>query len=135
VPVTGIVETLRCYQGHGRNSLQLRKPLPFRMQRWMRWRAGWQAGMTELEIALGTLKSTSVSMAVNVLPFENYRCFSVAKGCACSHAKPSSREVEPGDARVIDMGRGYHGYASDITRTLCIGHTFRTFPESIYDGS
>ena len=40
---------------------------------------------------------------------------------ALPHARPGSRQIEPGDLVVIDMGAVYDGYTSDMTRTFSIG--------------
>lgn len=47
----------------------------------------------------------------------------VASGCNSSmpHAEPSRRRLKKGDLVIIDLGASYRGYASDMTRTLCIG--------------
>lgn len=40
---------------------------------------------------------------------------------ALPHARPTDREIEPGEMVVIDMGGVYAGYASDMTRTVAVG--------------
>ena len=47
----------------------------------------------------------------------------VASGAnsAMPHARPTDREIAPGDLVVIDFGARFDGYRSDMTRTLSIG--------------
>lgn len=40
---------------------------------------------------------------------------------ACPHAVPSDRVVRAGDFITMDFGATYHGYCSDMTRTVAIG--------------
>ncbi|MHB1293628.1 MAG: M24 family metallopeptidase [Anaerolineae bacterium] len=40
---------------------------------------------------------------------------------AMSHAVPSDRKIQEGEPIVIDMGALVDGYASDLTRSFCIG--------------
>ncbi len=37
------------------------------------------------------------------------------------HARPTERQIAPGELVVIDFGALYDGYHSDMTRTLCVG--------------
>jgi Xaa-Pro dipeptidase len=41
------------------------------------------------------------------------------------HARPSSRQLTPGDLLVVDWGARWHGYASDLTRTFAVGQIGR----------
>ncbi|MHB0856902.1 MAG: M24 family metallopeptidase [Anaerolineae bacterium] len=41
---------------------------------------------------------------------------------AMSHAVTSERRIQEGDPIVIDMGALVDGYASDLTRSFCVGH-------------
>lgn len=40
---------------------------------------------------------------------------------ACPHASVSDRVIQKGDFVTIDFGTAYHGYCSDITRTVAVG--------------
>lgn len=40
---------------------------------------------------------------------------------AWAHGVASDKEIEAGDLVVVDFGTSYHGYASDITRTVAVG--------------
>jgi Xaa-Pro aminopeptidase len=48
---------------------------------------------------------------------------------ALPHAKPTDRIISEGEPVVIDMGAKYKGYASDLTRTICVGNTNDKFNE------
>ncbi len=40
---------------------------------------------------------------------------------ALPHARPGSRQLQPGEPILIDMGARIDGYCSDFTRTVCMG--------------
>ena len=77
-----------------------------------------EAGMTEKQVAW-EMEKTLRENGSEAIPFE----IIVASGpnAALPHARPGERELRDGDPVVIDMGATYHGYASDLSRTLCIG--------------
>ncbi len=87
------------------------------------------AGVTEKEIAWEIEKFMRENGSQS-LPFEVI----VASGpnAALPHAKPSTRQVNPGEPVVIDIGARYHGYGSDLTRTICIGEPDAAF-KKVYD--
>ncbi|UCH43380.1 MAG: aminopeptidase P family protein [Dehalococcoidales bacterium] len=51
---------------------------------------------------------------------------------AMPHAKPSERKIETGEPVLIDIGARFGKYASDISRTICLGDSDETF-NRIYD--
>jgi Xaa-Pro aminopeptidase len=51
---------------------------------------------------------------------------------ALPHARPSERQIGPGEPVVIDIGARFGGYASDLTRTVCLGAPDATF-KKVYD--
>lgn len=53
------------------------------------------------------------------LPFQVI--LSSGPNSANPHAEPSDRILKKGDLIVVDWGASYHGYASDLTRTLVLG--------------
>jgi Xaa-Pro dipeptidase len=53
------------------------------------------------------------------LPFQVI--FSAGVNSANPHAVPSDQLLKIGDLVVVDWGASYHGYASDLTRTLVMG--------------
>ena len=88
-----------------------------------------QAGMTEKHVAWEIEKFLRENGS-QAVPFE----IIVASGpnSALPHAKPSERVINPGEPVVIDMGAKFDGYASDLTRTICLGTPDDTF-KKVYD--
>jgi len=64
------------------------------------------------------------------LPFEVI----VASGpnSALPHAKPSPRQLAPGEPIVLDLGARVSGYCSDLSRTICLGDADERF-NRVYD--
>ncbi len=83
-----------------------------------------QAGMTEKQIAWEIEKFLRENGS-QAVPFE----IIVASGpnSALPHAKPSERVIKSGEPLVIDMGAKFNGYASDLSRTVCLGIPDDTF--------
>ena len=77
-----------------------------------------EAGRTELEIA-GEVERALWKAGSEEHPFNTI----VASGpnSALPHARPSKRELRPGDLVVVDLGATYEGYVSDMTRTFVVG--------------
>jgi Xaa-Pro aminopeptidase len=61
------------------------------------------------------------------LPFD----IIVASGpnSALPHAKPTERPILEGEPIIIDLGAKVAGYASDLSRTICLGPADKTFTE------
>jgi Xaa-Pro aminopeptidase len=76
------------------------------------------AGISELEIA-GILEKALRDEGCEEFPFPTI----VASGerAALPHARPTSRIVNSGELLLLDFGAQYHGYCSDITRTVVVG--------------
>ncbi len=76
------------------------------------------AGVKEIEIA-GILEKALRDEGCEEFPFPTI----VASGprAALPHARPTSRVVNSGDLLLLDFGAQYHGYCSDITRTVVVG--------------
>jgi Xaa-Pro aminopeptidase len=81
-------------------------------------------GLTELHLAWEIEKHMREHGSEN-LPFEVI----VAAGpnAALPHARPSPRPIRAGEPIVIDIGARVGGYASDLTRTLCLGEPTAEF--------
>ncbi len=64
------------------------------------------------------------------IPFEVI----VASGpnSAFPHARPSLRQLAPGEPILIDLGAKASGYCSDLSRTICLGDTDERFNQ-VYD--
>jgi len=87
------------------------------------------AGMTEAELAW-IIEKFLRENGSQTMPFEAI----IASGpnSALPHAKPSQRQFSPGEPIVIDIGARVGGYASDLTRTICLGTPGDTF-QKVYD--
>jgi len=86
-------------------------------------------GMTEKEVAWEIEKFLRENGSQSI-PFD----IIVASGpnSALPHAKPSQRQIDPGEPVVIDIGARFGDYCSDLTRTICLGTPDDTFTK-IYD--
>jgi Xaa-Pro aminopeptidase len=75
-------------------------------------------GMTEREVA-HLIENTMLALGAEGPAFPSI----VAAGPngAQAHAVPGDRPIQEGEPIVIDMGARYHGYNSDMTRTLILG--------------
>jgi Xaa-Pro aminopeptidase len=85
-----------------------------------------KAGMTEKQVAW-ELEKTMRERGSQSLPFDVI----VASGphTALPHARPTDRAIKAGEPIVIDMGARYRGYASDMTRTICLGKAGAKYKE------
>ncbi|MCM1195093.1 MAG: aminopeptidase P family protein [Firmicutes bacterium] len=77
-----------------------------------------RVGVTERDIAV-ELEYQMAKHGAEGLAFETI----IASGVNSSkpHAHPSGKAVENGDAVTMDFGARYHGYCSDMTRTVFVG--------------
>ena len=75
-------------------------------------------GITEKEIAI-ELEYLMAKNGAEGLAFDTI----IASGINSSkpHAHPTDKVVELGDAVTMDFGARYHGYCSDMTRTIFVG--------------
>jgi Xaa-Pro aminopeptidase len=128
VPVDGLVESIRTIKEPEEIALIARaagisdSALAYVMDRI-------RAGMTEKEVAWEIEKFMREHDSQPV-PFE----LIVAAGpnSALPHAKPSLHQIKAGEPVVIDIGAKVSGYASDLTRTVCLGKPDDTF-RKVYD--
>ncbi len=86
-------------------------------------------GMTELEVAW-EIESFMREKGSQPVPFEVIA--QSGPNSALPHARPSERRIGEGEPILIDIGAKVDGYASDITRTFCIG-TPDTMFKKVYD--
>jgi Xaa-Pro aminopeptidase len=86
-------------------------------------------GMTEREAAW-EIEKFMREKGSQPLPFD----IIVASGpnSALPHAQPSARAIREGEPIVIDIGARVGGYASDLSRTLCLGAPDSTY-KKVYD--
>jgi Xaa-Pro aminopeptidase len=117
VPVDGLVESLRAVKEPGEIEL-IRQASAITDRAFENIEGTIKAGMTEKQVAWKLEKSLRENGS-QTLPFE----IIVASGpnAALPHAKPSERAIRRGEPVMIDMGARYGGYASDLSRTICIG--------------
>ena len=75
-------------------------------------------GMTEKELAV-ELEYLMAKNGAEGLAFDTI----IASGVNTSkpHAHPTDKRIELGDAITMDFGARYHGYCSDMTRTVFLG--------------
>jgi Xaa-Pro aminopeptidase len=123
VPVNGLVESVRAVKEPQEIEL-IKKSAAITDAAYERVASTIKPGMTEKQVAWELEKSLRENGS-QALPFE----IIVASGprAALPHAKPSERIIEDGDPVVIDMGAKFGGYASDLTRTICVGTADATF--------
>jgi Xaa-Pro aminopeptidase len=83
-------------------------------------------GITEKQLAW-ELEKTMRESGSESIPFDVI----VGSGpnAALPHAKPTDRAINEGEPVVIDMGAKFRGYASDLTRTVCVGNPSEKFKE------
>ena len=117
VPLKGTVEALRAVKEPGEIA-SIEKAVAIADTAFNRVKQTITAGMTETQVAWEIEKSLRENGS-QAVPFE----IIVASGpnSALPHARPSERAINPGEPIVIDMGARFCGYASDLSRTLCLG--------------
>ena len=88
-----------------------------------------KAGMTEIEVAW-EVERFMREHGSQAVPFDVI----VASGpnAALPHARPSERAIQKGEPVLMDIGARVHGYASDLTRTICLGEPDNDF-KKVYD--
>lgn len=77
-----------------------------------------RAGMTEIDVRV-ELEYLMAKHGAEGLAFDTI----VASGVNGSkpHAHPTDKQIQNGDAVTMDFGARYHGYCSDMTRTVFVG--------------
>jgi Xaa-Pro aminopeptidase len=128
VPVAGIVESLRAVKEAGEIEL-ISQAAEIADAAMGYIRDKLKPGMTEREAAWETEKFMR-EKGSQPLPFD----IIVASGpnSALPHAQPSARAISEGEPIVIDIGARVEGYASDLSRTVCLGAPDDTF-KKVYD--
>lgn len=77
------------------------------------------AGITEKELAAELTLQLYRHGSDTELPFQLH--VSSGENSANPHAMPTDRRLQNGDLVIFDWGARYHGYCSDITRTIAVG--------------
>lgn len=87
-------------------------------------------GLSERSLAR-SLEAAMYDLGADGLSFDTI----VASGenSARPHARPSPRQITPGDLVVIDFGASVDGYGSDMTRTLVCGGQPTVEQQALYD--
>jgi len=123
VPVEGMVESLRAVKEPG--EIELISQAAGIADAAMEYiRGNLQPGMTEKEAAW-EIEKFMREKGSQPVPFDVI----VASGpnSALPHAQPSARAIKSGEPIVIDIGARVGGYASDLSRTICLGDPDDTF--------
>ncbi len=128
VPIDGLVESIRIIKEPAEIEL-IRRAVAI-SDAAIAHVVGWiQPGMTEKKVAW-EIESFMREHDSQSVPFD----LIVASGpnSALPHAQPSERAIQAGEPVVMDIGAKVEGYASDITRTICIGRPDSMF-RKVYD--
>jgi len=128
VPVEGVIESLRMTKEPEEIEL-IARAAEITDEAFEHFEEIIRIGMTEKEVAWEIEKFMRENGSQS-LPFE----IIVASGpnAALPHAKPSQRQINAGEPVLIDMGARFGGYASDLSRTICLGTPDDTF-KKVYD--
>jgi len=128
VPAEGIVEPLRAVKEPGEIEL-ISQAAEISDAAMDYIREELRPGMTEIEAAW-EIEKFMREKGSQPLPFDVI----VASGpnSALPHAQPSARAIQEGEPIVIDIGARVGGYASDLSRTFCLGAPDDTY-KKVYD--
>ncbi len=128
VPVDGLVESLRVIKEPEEIEL-ITKAAEITDKAFAYIEGIIRIGMTEETVAWEIEKFLRQGGS-QTIPFD----IIVASGpnAALPHAKPSPRPIHTGEPVVIDIGARVGGYASDLSRTICLGSPDDTF-NKVYD--
>ncbi len=123
VPTEGFVESLRALKDDGELESIIRA-VEISDAAFNEVASTIRPGMTEKEVAWELEKSMREKGSES-MPFE----IIVASGpnAALAHHKPTERAILQSEPVVIDMGARFEGYASDLTRTICLGNQDEVF--------
>jgi len=128
VPVDGLVESLRAVKEPEEIEL-ITRAAEISDNAFKHLEEIIHTGLSEKEIAWEVEKFMRESGSQTV-PFD----IIVASGpnAALPHARPSSRTIQQGEPILLDIGARVEGYASDLSRTFCLGAPDGTF-KKVYD--
>jgi len=128
IPLDGVVESLRIVKEPEELEL-IARAVVISDEAFNRVSQNLRAGVTEKEIAWELEKSIREHGSQSV-PFEVI----VASGpnAALPHHQPADRAIKEGEPVLMDIGAKFNGYASDLTRTVCLGTPDEKF-RKVYD--
>lgn len=117
VPVSGVVEEFRSHKTE-KEIAYLRAACDIASRCYERIMKDIRVGITEKELA-ANLSRYMVLEGSDTMPYGNI----LISGARTSllHGIPSEKAVEYGDLVLMDYGCQFHGYMSDMTRTLVVG--------------
>jgi Xaa-Pro aminopeptidase len=127
-PSSGIVEALRAIKEPGEVAL-IERAVAVSDAAIEHIRKVARPGMTELQMAW-EIEKYMREHGSETVPFEVI--VAAGKNAALPHHHPSEYIVREGESIVIDIGARCEGYASDLTRTICLGKEDAQF-RLIYD--
>jgi Xaa-Pro aminopeptidase len=127
-PSSGIVEALRAVKEPGEIAL-IERAVAVSDAAIEHIRAVARTGMTELQMAW-EIEKYMREHGSQAVPFEVI--VAAGKNAALPHHRPSDYVIHEGEPIVIDIGARCEGYASDLTRTICLGKQDKQFC-NIYD--
>ncbi|NLN21586.1 MAG: aminopeptidase P family protein [Syntrophomonadaceae bacterium] len=116
-PVSGLIEKLRLVKDESEIAL-LREAGAITASAFRYILGEVHPGQTELEIA-GMLEFFMRRQGSGPLAFETI--IASGKRGALPHGTASAKKVQRGELITMDLGATYHGYAGDLTRTICLG--------------
>jgi Xaa-Pro aminopeptidase len=126
-PLDGTVEKQRMVKT-GEEIEKIRAAVLLNEQVFRKIHAAIRPGMTEREVALALEREMMLSGAESP-SFETIVAF--GENAAKPHAVPTGRELQEGDAVLVDMGLVLDGYCSDMSRTFVAGRPNRTFTDRL----
>lgn len=117
IGLNGVVEELRSYKTP-KEIEYLRASCEIASRAYERIQKDIRVGITEKELA-ANLSRYMVLEGSDTMPYGNI----LISGARTSllHGIPSEKAIEYGDLVLMDYGCQYHGYLSDMTRTLVVG--------------
>jgi len=128
VPLEGVVESLRAIKDTGEIESIVRAA-DISDRAFQHIETIIKTGMSEKEIAW-ELEKFMREHGSQAMPFDVI----IASGpnAALPHARPSERVIREGEPVLMDFGARVDGYASDLTRTICLGEPDDNF-KKVYD--
>ncbi len=125
VPTRGLIDKQRTVKDDAELAL-LRHAVAISDQAFDEISAQIRPGMTEKQVA-HLIEARMIELDAEGPAFSTI----VASGpnAAMPHAVPGERAIQAGEPIVIDMGARYHGYNSDMTRTIILGEPDAQFKE------
>lgn len=117
VPTDGLIEELRMHKTE-QEILYAKAACEISVRAYDRIQKDIKPGITEKELA-ANLSRYMVLEGADTMPYGNI----LISGTRTSllHGVPSSKAIEYGDLVLMDYGCQFHGYMSDMTRTLVVG--------------